>query len=70
VGYIWQQRYEDALTETDLVILVQLIKRARDAMGKRLGTLAIRKHPTALAEYRAIQDAIAQLNVLERGSKS
>jgi hypothetical protein len=64
--YIWQRSYQNALTETDPSLLREHIKKARDAMGKRLGTLAIRKHPTAMDEYRAIQDADVQLKILER----
>lgn len=64
--YIWQTRYEAALTETDPFRLREHIRRTREAMGKRLGILAIYKHTTARAEYRAITDAENQLKVLER----
>jgi hypothetical protein len=69
VNYIWQQRYQAALTETDPFLLQQHILKARDAMAKRLGVLAIYKHPSALTEYRAIYDADAQLKILERQAK-
>ncbi len=67
--YIWQRHYADALVEVDPTLMRHHIAKTREAMDKRLGILAIRKFPLAMAEYRAIEDAEVQLKVLERQIK-
>ncbi len=66
VDYIWEVRYQAALTETEPVLLKAHIKKAREAMIKRLKVLDTDKHTSAQQEYRAIQDAHSQLKVIER----
>jgi hypothetical protein len=67
--YIWELRFKAVLAETDARLLLGLIKKTRDTMAKRLGVLAIHEHPSALAEYLAIQDADLQLRALEQQGK-
>ena len=65
-NYIWEDRYESALTATDPFLLKMYVARTREIMEKRMAILAIREHPIALLEYEAIHDAQAQMKVLER----
>jgi len=66
MAYIWQERYEKAILESDINKLPAQIAKAKDAINKRLNVLAPRKFPDARAEYEAIDDAMHMLNVLER----
>lgn len=64
--YLWQTLYDAALTEIDPVQLSERIQQARSAMSKRLGTLKPQDADLEKTEYRAILDAQAMLNSLER----
>ena len=63
--YLWQDRYEAAVVETDSRILPKRIEKARDAMKKRLRVLKPQISNLARAEYEAIRNAEDLLRAIE-----
>jgi hypothetical protein len=63
--YIWQEKYEAALVETDPFKLPKRIASAKDAINKRLRILKPHHSSSAKVEYQAILDAEVMLRGLE-----
>ena len=64
--YLWQDRYEAAVIETDSKLLPKRIEKAREAMQKRLRSLKPKNSHFARAEYEAIRNAEDLLRAIEK----
>jgi hypothetical protein len=65
----WQREYEASLLEPDPKKLLERVHRAEAAIFNRLQELAQNSdHPDHKAERQAIEDALGNLRVLQRGN--
>lgn len=64
--YIWEAKYRAAILESDPTKLWERIESARDQINRRLEYLRTDRSTACGEEFCAIQDALAELRVLER----